>query len=175
MIADSLSKYFPTSPHVKLLIKNVENRNSAINRLEDLMKIEETLPNIDLPDILGTNKNLNSIKNKTVLLTFWRADDPNSAMVNKELKDLYAKMKDKDFEIYQVSLDDNKMQWITAIIDQGIPWISVRDEAALRSIAARIYQIKTVPYNYLISKDGTIEAKNIWGNELKKKVEDLIK
>lgn len=175
MITDSLTKYFPTSPHVKLLIKNVENRNSSISRLEDLIKNEETIPDIDLPDIYGANKKLNSIKDKTILLTFWRSDDPNSGMVNRELKDLYAKMKDSDFEIYQVSLDDNKMQWISSIIDQGIPWVSVRDEAALRSIAARVYQIKTVPFNYLISKNGDIEAKNIWGNDLMNKVKELTK
>ena len=176
MIADSLSAVYPTAPHVRSLIKNVENRTSAIDRLKNLIKIDEAIPNINLPDIYGVDQNLNSIKDKAILLTFWSAADPNSGMLNKEMKDLYKKMEDKEFEIYQVSLDQNKTLWVSSIVEQNIPWISVHDKAGgTNSIAARIYQINSIPSNYLIDKNGVIIAKNIWGSDLTKKVIEITK
>lgn len=174
MVADSLAVAYPTSPHVKSLIRNVENRTNAIEKMGSI-QVNRSLPNIDLPDIYGVTHHLESlINNKTILLTFWSALDPNSGMVNKELKDLYKKMENRDFEIYQVSLDEDKNVWVSAVIDQNIPWVSVRDEAGgSRSIAARTYQIKSLPENYLISRDGSIVGKNLWGTNLMKKVEEI--
>lgn len=174
MIADSLATVYPTSAHVKSLIKNVENETNAIERVQSI-KFGETLPNIQLPDIYGIEHDLNSLVNsKTILLTFWSVSDPGSGLLNKELKELYAEMKDRGFEIFQVSLDSDKNAWVGAVIDQNIPWISVADMAGgARSVAARIYQITSVPANYLISSDGSIVAKNIWGPDLTKKVDEI--
>lgn len=174
MVADSLSTVYPNSPHVKSLLKNVENETNAIEKVQAI-KFNETLPNIELPDIYGINHELSALVNsKTILLTFWSVSDPGSGLLNKELKELYGEMKERGFEIYQVSLDSDKNTWVGAIIEQNIPWVSVIDVAGgSRSIAARIYQITSVPANYLISSDGTIVAKNIWGPDLTKKVDEI--
>ncbi|MEG0499970.1 MAG: thioredoxin-like domain-containing protein [Rikenellaceae bacterium] len=174
MIADSLSVAYPTSPHVKSLMKSVENRTRAIERTQSF-NVSESLPPIDLPDIYGAEHSLASLVNdKTILLTFWSATDPSSAMLNKELKELYTGMKDHGFEIYQVSLDEDKNIWVSAIVEQNIPWISVRDEAGgSRSVAARTYQINSLPANYLIDRNGNIVGKNLWGSNLTKKVEEI--
>lgn len=176
MVADSLAVAYPASPHVKSLIRNVENRTNAIEKIETI-QVNRSLPNIDLPDIYGVNHHLKSLINdKTILLTFWSALDPNSGMLNKELKELYDSMKNRDFEIYQVSLDEDKNVWVSAIIDQNIPWVSVRDEVGRsRSVSAGIYQINALPANYLISRDGSIVGKNLWGSNLTKKVEEITK
>lgn len=174
MVADSLSLSYPTSPHVKSLIRNVENRTNAIEKMGNI-QVNRDLPNIDLPDIYGVNHHLKSLINhKTILLTFWSALDPGNGMMNKELKVLYEAMKSRDFEIYQVSLDEDKNVWVSAIIDQNIPWVSVRDEVGRsRSISAGVYQINALPANYLISRDGSIVGKNLWGSNLTKKVEEI--
>lgn len=174
LVSDSLSVAYPSSPLVKSLVKSVEDQTRAFERMQTL-QVSQNLPPIDLPDIYGVTHSLSSqFNNKTVLLTFWSAADPSSGMLNKELKDLYTAMEGRDFEIYQVSLDEDKNIWVKTMVEQNIPWISVRDEAGgSRSIAARTYNINSLPANYLIAKDGSIVGKNLWGSNLTNKVKEV--
>lgn len=176
MVADSLSSVYPTSPHVKLLVKNVENKTMAIDKTNSIV-FNRTVPDIDLPDIYGVNQKLSSlIKSKVVLLTFWSATHPGSGMLNQELKELYKRMKGRDFEIYQVSLDTDKTAWVSSVVEQNLPWVSVRDEAGgTRSVPARVYQVKSLPYHFIISGEGEDIAQNIWGADLVNKIEELTK
>lgn len=174
MVADSLSVSYPNSPHVKSLIRSVESQTRAYEKMQTI-QISRSLPPIDLPDIFGVTHSLSAqFNNKTVLLIFWSAADPTSGMLNKELKELYTAMEGRDFEIYQISLDEDKNVWVRTLVEQNLPWISVRDEAGgSRSIAARNYQINSLPANYLITKEGNIIGTNLWGSNLTKKVMEI--
>ncbi|MEG2282802.1 MAG: TlpA disulfide reductase family protein, partial [Rikenellaceae bacterium] len=89
------------------------------------------------------------------------------------MRQIYEQTKDKGFEIYQVSLDENKAEWIGAVISQAIPWISVRDPQGAYSTVARNYNISTMPANFLIDREGNIAGKNIWGTDLTNKINSL--
>ncbi|MEG1554648.1 MAG: TlpA disulfide reductase family protein [Rikenellaceae bacterium] len=178
LVNDSLTEKYPNSKYVHAMsrdIKEQENRNSLDEMIRNSIMNRETngLPEIELRDIYGRAFKLSDLKGKVVLLSFWSYTIPNYGAINAEMRQIYEQTKDKGFEIYQVSLDENKAEWIGAVISQAIPWISVRDPQGAYSTVARNYNISTMPANFLIDREGNIAGKNIWGTDLTNKINSL--
>lgn len=87
----------------------------------------------------------------------------------------YNAFKDKNFEIVGVSLDDEKKAWLSAIEKDGLPWVHVSDLKGWKNAAAVLYGINAVPQNFLLDPNGVIIAKDLRGEELTKKLGEIIK
>jgi peroxiredoxin len=131
-------------------------------------------PEIELPDTNGNIIKLSSLRGKIVLIDFWaswcgpcRKESPN--MVN-----LYQTYHDKGFEIYGVSLDQSKANWIGAIISDSLSWIHVSDLKRWQCQAGLDYGIRSIPSTILIDEEGRIIAKNLRGEKLANKVKEVI-
>jgi peroxiredoxin len=177
-IATSLNLLYPESPRVKQLYNYVlsakaqEKRDRLIRQLEE--NAEETIPEINEKNINGDEIALSSLKDKVILLSFWASWNEASRKENERLKAIYNKYNDQGFEIYQVSLDRSKVLWENAIVKNELPWINVSDLRYTDSYPARLYNIRQLPANYLISKDGAIIGKNLFGEMLADKLEEVL-
>jgi peroxiredoxin len=166
--ASALYAVYPSNEQVKALYNNTllilkEQKNNKLNNL--LSQSAVNSPNIKLPDTEGIDRELWSLHGKCVLLHFWSAKDRTCRIQNEVLTELYAKYKHKGFEIFMVSLDDDKALWKTAIAEDKLTWINVGDMKG--SVSALInYNIHTIPANYLLDKQGNIVAKNLQGPDL---------
>jgi len=177
-IATSLNLLYPESPRVKQLYNLV----LEVKAQETNAKLIELINNSDgsgAPELKVNNINdqeiaLSSLKGKVVLLSFSASWDKASLKENKILKSIYKKYSPKGFEIYQVSLERSKAVWHNYIIKNNIPWISVSDLMYTESTAARIYNIQKLPANYLISREGEIIGKNLFGSMLEEKLEEVL-
>lgn len=136
---------------------------------QSFLSIGQTAPDISLPSPEGKIIKLSSLKGKFVLLDFWaawcrpcRAENPNLVLN-------YQKYHAKGFEIYQVSLDRNKIKWEQSVAN--IPWICVRDENGPNTTSATTYNISSIPTTFLMNKQGTIIARSLEFNELEKEIE----
>ncbi|MFR9503816.1 MAG: TlpA disulfide reductase family protein [Rikenellaceae bacterium] len=100
---------------------------------------------------------------KYVLIDFWATWCSPCVSELPYLKEAYAEFKDKNFEIYGVSLDQNIEDW-SDMVDQNMPWVNVIDNESV--VAADLYAIRNIPANFLISPSGEIIAKNLRGEDL---------
>jgi len=131
-------------------------------------------PEINLPSPDGTNIALSSLKGKIVLVDFWaswcgpcRKEMPNVVKA-------YAKFKDKGFEIYGVSLDQDKDRWVEAIKKDGITWPQVSDLKQWDCEPAKQYGVTGIPATFLLDREGKIIAKNLRGDDLEKAIENAL-
>lgn len=163
-VADSLYKRYPTSPHVVSLRADLE-RSGRTFAMDSLLKsgveIEETaLPPLQLKDAEGQLRKLSDLAGKVVLLDFTSILIPELKVRNAELAEIYNKYSGQGFEIYQVSIDDNRAAWLTAVVDARIRWISVNDLQGQRSPALAAFNVESIPASFLIDRSGNIVARD---------------
>lgn len=174
-LTNSFDANYPRSARTKHL-HNLTLQGMKIYRQE---QISQSLNNkqkavgsfeIELPDRLGTIQTLSSLKGKAVLLDFTTYHTDYSPMRTIALNELYEKYKERGFEIYQVSFDDDEHFWKTS--SDKLPWICVRDNRSVRSPYIQYYNIQKLPTYFLINKEGDIVIRN---EDIKNIEEDLEK
>ncbi len=168
----SLYKKYPNDVLVKELHKML-NKEETKEPEEDI-NIGSKAPDIDLPNPQGKNIKLSSLRGKYVLLDFWASWCGPCRRESPNLVRLYNKYKNKNFEIYSVSLDKSKSDWQQAIKKDGLGgWIHVSDLKYWNSAAARLYDISSIPNTILIDKNGVIIAKGLRGYSLEQKLSEI--
>ncbi|QKZ11968.1 TlpA disulfide reductase family protein [Spirosoma sp. KUDC1026] len=168
-VAQRFAKENPNSPHAKSLI-------GRVTRIKGVM-VGSKAPDITLSDTTGKTVPLSSLRGKYVLIDFWaswcgpcRAENPNVVR-------MYNKFKDKGFAIYSVSLDrpGDREKWVRAIRNDNLTWTHVSDLKFWQSEAAQQYGVQAIPATFLLDKDGTIIAKNLRGDALEQKLDEVLK
>ncbi|MET0463072.1 MAG: TlpA disulfide reductase family protein [Chitinophagaceae bacterium] len=129
---------------------------------------------IELPDANGKKIALSSLKGKVVLLDFWASWCMPCRSANKQLVKLYAKYKAKGFEIYSVSVDEDRNDWLKAVRKDKITWLQVNDPANLEADAIQRWQVNALPTVFLINKKGDVVAIDLEGKELDNEVARLL-
>ncbi len=175
--ASALNSFYPNSEHVKALYQNTlqliaQERNMHLRQLID--EAGADIPEIVLPDKEGNPIALSSLQGKVILIHFWSALNPDSRILNPVLVEAYAKYRQRGFEIYQVSVDKDREDWLEAIQKDKLTWINVGDmDGSIQAVMN--YNIQAVPYNYLIGRDGSIVAQNLKGPALDKALSEIFK
>ena len=149
----------------KLTAKYDKAKQIAIGKSVDFTQLDDK----------GNEFKLSSYNGKYVLVDFWaswcvpcRAENPN-------LLKAYNELKDKNFEIVGVSLDDSKAAWLNAVKKDGMPWMQVSDLKGFKTEVAVKYGISAIPQNFLINPEGVIVAKNLRGEQLTETLKKFVK
>ena len=119
-------------------------------------------------------KKLSDFKGKIFLLEFWASWCGPCRKENPNLNKIYKIFKSNGFEIVSVSLDNNKKSWIKAIKEDNLSWEQLSDLNGDYNKAAIIYGVSTIPDNFLIDKDGKIIGRKLKGEELIKKLNEVL-
>ncbi|MEI7420554.1 MAG: TlpA disulfide reductase family protein [Prolixibacteraceae bacterium] len=127
-------------------------------------------------DTIGKPVSLSSFKGKFVLLDFWASWCSPCRHENPNVVKAFHQFKDKNFTVLSVSLDrpDKHQAWMDAIHADGLTWTHVSDLKFWKNEVAVLYGITAIPQNFLIDPTGKIIAKNIKGEELFKKLNEVL-
>ena len=114
-------------------------------------------------------------QNEYTLVEFWASWCGPCIAEIPHLKSAYAKFRDKGFEILSVNLDEDRGAWESASIEKyDIPWLNVCDGEAFDSTIAKLYRVRGIPANFLITSDGERVAKHLRGESLERKLAELL-
>lgn len=171
-VADAVSKSYPTSPFVVTLRNDVARMEAQASLLSTI--VEREYPDIEADDMYGNPVKLSSLEGNVVLIDFWAAELGNSNALNADLKSIYEKYEPDGFRVYQVSFDTSKATWIKAVQEQKLPWTSVCDFRGQASPIMGIYNVRSLPSNYLIDKSGKIVGKNLYSDALESQLKKLL-
>lgn len=176
LVADSVAVNYPDSPYLAALRAEIAAVDSGaeIQKMVGEKSVKPvSYPDIELLDMYGKPRRLSESKGKIILLDFHTSAGDASAVRNAELRTLYDKFAPGGFEIYQVYMDKSKPEWVTNVQKQKLPWITVCDMKGFNGIAPKLYNVSSVPANYLIDSDGEIVAKNITVDKLRQEINKL--
>ena len=151
--------------------KNFENKLIKIKSIS----IGSVAPDIILNDTSGVPISLASLRGKYVLLDFWAAWCRPCREENPNIVENYNNYKSYGFDVYQVSLDRTKEDWIRGIKQDKLPWINVSDLKYYQSEAAELYNVDRIPSAFLLDPDGKIIAKHteLRGPNLSRKLSEI--
>ena len=114
-------------------------------------------------------------KNKYTLIDFRASWCGPCRMEMPNVVAAYAKYKAKGFGIVGVSLDNDAESWKKAIKDLNITWPQMSDLKGWQCEGAALYGVRAIPATLLVSKDGTIVARDLRGEDLEAKLAELMK
>ncbi|MFC4633232.1 redoxin domain-containing protein [Dokdonia ponticola] len=137
-------------------------------------KIGEQFVDFESENQIGQLKKLSDLKGKAVLLEFWASWCGPCRQENPNLVKTYKEFNPKGFEIFAVSLDQNKEDWLKAIQKDSLDWEHVSDLKGSRNEASLIYGVNGIPDNYLIAENGKIIGRNLRGEQLNEKLKEIL-
>ncbi len=179
-VADSLEITHPNSSLTLSLRTDIDQREASFKeaaQVQTLMEMageESGLLDLSIPDRDGTEIALSSLTGKVVLVTFWASGHSASIEVMLQLQSTYNKYHASGFEVYAISLDNNKINWMSAIDFNEFNWINVSELSFPNSTAALLYNVTSLPTTFLINREGDIVAKNLLGRQLNTWLDNLI-
>jgi peroxiredoxin len=164
-IGERFRKAKPNHPQVKPFLENLK-------RLKGV-SIGSEAPEIALPTPAGPIMRLSDLRGKYVLIDFWASWCGPCRRENPNVIKTYATYKDKGFEIFGVSLDQEKTAWINAIAKDQLTWPHVSDLQYWNSVAAQAYQVSSIPMTFLLDPQGKVIAKGLRGDSLNQYLANL--
>ncbi len=174
-LASSLSEVYPENKHVIDLNRRINRHKRELHQRrqnEKNLAIGAAAPEIVLPDPDGNMVALSSLRGSYVLIDFWAAWCAPCREANARLREIYSKYHDYGFDIYAISLDRTREQWIQGIREDSITWPQVSDLRFWSSPVVNLYNISGIPYALLIDPEGKIIKKGTTPDQLEQFLAD---
>ena len=130
---------------------------------------------ISLPDLKGNIQKLSDHKGKVVLIDFWASWCGPCRKANPGLAALYSKYKAKGFEIFGVSIDDEKKAWKKAIEADGITWKQVNARGGWEAPVALEWKLEQIPASFLVDTEGKVIAVDPTKEDIENHLKSILK
>jgi thiol-disulfide isomerase/thioredoxin len=175
-ITSRLHEADPHSKYIDIWYKSMQQyRDAIMDETQGGIALGDEAPNIALPTPAGDTVQLKNLQGSYVLLDFWASWCGPCRHENPNVVRIYNKFHALGFEVFSVSLDADKGQWTKAIAKDGLVWKNhVCDFGGWQSAPAQVYRVKSIPATFLLNKKGKVIAKDLRGEELEQKLDQLL-
>ncbi|MBN4073105.1 TlpA family protein disulfide reductase [Crocinitomix catalasitica] len=134
----------------------------------------DELRDITLLSPQGVPVTFDPTRNRYTLVQFWSS---GSAICTEDACyyyiPAYEKYRDKGFEIYAISLDNDWDNWVNAIKENELPWTHASDLQGFDSPVCVECNITSVPTTFLLNHRGDIVARDLEPTELEATLDRL--
>ncbi len=158
-------------------VANTETIRNLKTRVEKMKAaaIGQKAPDFTLNDPDGNPVSLYSkVGAKLLLVDFWAAWCGPCRQENPNVVKVYNEFNKKGFDVFGVSLDRTKDDWVNAIANDKLTWTHVSDLQYWNSAAAQMYAVSAIPANFLLDENGVIIGRNLRGEALYNKVKEVV-
>jgi peroxiredoxin len=157
------------SDKLKTIEKNMKNP-AAAEKLNSL----KLAPDFSAKSPNGTTISLKESLGKVTIIDFWASWCGPCRKENPNVVALYNEFHSKGLNIIGVSLDDEATKWKDAIAKDKLTWNQVSNLKGFEDPIATLYDVQQIPTTFVLDSKGNIVAKDLRGDELKAKVQELL-
>jgi peroxiredoxin len=164
------------------LSERIRNTKTGKEFADNLVKLHKTAigeiaPDFSQNDPDGKPVKLSDFRGKYLLVDFWASWCGPCRQENPNVVKTFNEFKDKNFTILGVSLDreNGREAWLKAIEKDQLTWSHVSDLKYWNNEVSKLYMVRAIPDNFLIGPEGKIIARGLRGENLKKKLAELLK
>ena len=158
-------------------VANTETIKSLKERVEKMkaVAIGKKAPDFTMNNPEGNPVTLYSkVGSKLLLVDFWAAWCGPCRQENPNVVKVYKEFNKKGFDVFGVSLDRSKDDWVKAIADDKLTWTHVSDLQYWNNAAAQMYAVNAIPANFLLDENGVIIGRNLRDEALYNKVREVL-
>jgi len=158
-------------------VANTETAKSLKARAVTMkaVAVGQKAPDFTMNDPEGNPVSLYSkVGAKLLLVDFWAAWCGPCRRENPNVVKVYNEFNKKGFDVFGVSLDQKKDDWVRAISDDKLTWTHVSDLQYWNNAAAKTYAVSAIPANFLLDENGIIIGRNLREEALYNKVKEIL-
>ena len=182
-----LREYFvcqpkPENTKIKTLIGSMSGNLQDNNYIQQLQRTlnsykplakNNSVSSYGVRDSEGNNVSASDYKETYLLITFWASWDEESRQRQRGLIALKEKYKKHNFDILSVSLDTDREAWLQAIREDSVTWRQACDFDGWGTGIVERTHITHLPANILLNSSRRIQAIDLYGEALDKRVGEL--
>ena len=129
----------------------------------------------NVKDLDGDDLSLEQYRGNVILLDFWAVWCKPCIAEMPNVKQVYEKYKDDNFQIIGISLDKDRDTLVGYLEKEGIAWPQVFDGDGWDNQVAKMYGIRAIPQMYLIDGEGVVRKSDVRGHALEPAVAELVR
>lgn len=138
------------------------------------VSIGQKAPDFSAPSPEGKEISLKESLGKVTIIDFWASWCTPCRIENPNVVRIYNKYHDQGLNIIGVSLDRDGDSWKQAIEKDQLTWTHISHLQYWNDPIAKEYSVRGIPATFILDENGVIVAKDLRGDELEKKIAELL-
>lgn len=154
-------------------IKAIENP-MAVSDNGSAPAVGSIAPDFSAKNPEGKTVSLKESMGKVTIIDFWASWCKPCRAENPSVVALYNELHGKGLNIIGVSLDKEAGAWKDAIAKDKLTWNQISNLQYWNEPIAKTYGVESIPATFILDANGKIVAKDLRGDALKAKVNELL-